>query len=162
MAARQSEHFFLSYEELTADPLNALLRLFRHIGVTVDTERLSAGIAKAVTGRGDGTSFAPAEVFSHRYARQPVLANFEEIVIKSCPGYFPMRYFKSADADVSLIGLIFRAKKAIEAGDRDLALSLAEAANAQDPGAPQLARLRQAAIALPARTVRVQASAAGQ
>jgi hypothetical protein len=78
---------------------------------------------------------------SHRYAKHPVLANFEDIVIRTCPGYHPMRYFSVADSDNSLIGIILKAKEAIEAADFDTATMLAESAYAQDPSDPQLANL---------------------
>lgn len=56
-----------------------------------------------------------------------------------------MRYFSSDDSDNSLIGLIFRAKKAIEAADHELATVLAEAAYAQDRHDPALAKLCESA-----------------
>jgi len=141
-----SKLFILTYEELTADPLRALLRFFSYIKFPINLDQLSAGIAQSIGHRGrDNVPFKPTEVLAHRYAKYPTLANFEEIVIRNCSGYFPMRYFSSDDSDNSLIGLIFRAKKAIEAADHELATVLAEAAYAQDRHDPALAKLCESA-----------------
>lgn len=138
--------FILTYEELTADPFRALLRFFSYIKFPVNLDLLSAGIARSIGHRGrDNVPFKPTEVLAHRYATHPTLANFEEIVIRNCPGYFPIRYFSSGDSDNSLIGLIFRAKKAFEAADYELATVLAEAAYAQDRHDPALAKLCESA-----------------
>jgi ribonuclease HII len=78
----------LTYEELTADPLKAILAFFRYIKLPVGPERISRGIAQAIRNRATyNTRFAPPEVMSHRYAKHPVLANFEDIVIRTCRGY---------------------------------------------------------------------------
>jgi hypothetical protein len=140
----------LTYEELTADPLRALVHFFRFIKLPVDIDKLSEGIAQSIGRRGrDNAPFIPNEVLSHRYAKYPVLANFEQIIIRNCSGYFPIRYFSSADPDNSQIGIIFRAKKAIDAADRELAVALAEAAYAQDHD-PALVRLCDLARSIPA------------
>jgi hypothetical protein len=136
------EVFLLSYEELTADPLRAVLRFFQYIKSPIDVDELSVGIAQSIGLRGrDNTPFVPAQVFSHRYAKQPVLANFEQLVLSNCPGYFSVRHFAPADADNSLIGKIFYARKAIQEGDYDTATSLANSAYAEDPRDPHLATL---------------------
>ena len=146
-----SKLFTQTYEELTGDPLRALVHFFRYIKLPVDLDNLSEGIAQAIGRRGrDNTPFIPAEILSHRYANHPVLANFEQIVLHNCPGYFPMRYFSSDDPDNSQIGIIFRAKQAIDAADRELAIALAETAYAQDHD-PALARLCDLARSIPAK-----------
>jgi hypothetical protein len=141
-----SKLFTLTYEELTADPLRALLGFFRYIKFPTNLDQLSTGIARSIGRRGrDNVPFRPADVLAHRYAKYPALANFQEIVIRNCPGYFPVRFFSSDDPDNSLIGIIFRAKKAIEAADHELAIELTEAAYAQDRHDPALARLCESA-----------------
>jgi len=146
-----SKLFILTYEELTGDPLRAVVHFFRYIKLPVDLDKLSEGIDQSIGRRGrDNAPFVPVEVLSHRYANYPVLANFERIVLRNCPGYFPMRYFSSDDPDNSQIGIIFRAKQAIDAADRELAIALAEAAYAQDHD-PALARLCDLARSMPAK-----------
>jgi hypothetical protein len=141
-----SKLFLLSYEELTADPLRALLPFFRYIKFPVNGDQLSAGIAQSVGRRGrHNTPFTPADVLSHRYGKYPVLANFEQIVVSNCPGYFPLRQFSSTAADNSLIGKIFYARKAIQDKDYDIARSMANAAYAEDPEDPALAKLCETA-----------------
>jgi hypothetical protein len=152
MAKASPKILTLSYEELTADPLRALLRFFQYVRLPMDLDQLASGIAQSVGRRGrDNVAFIPVEVLSHRYAKHPALANFQEIVIRNCPGYFPMRYFSSDDPDNSLIGLIFRAKKAMDAADREQAIALAEAAYVQDRQDPALVRLCDSARSIPAK-----------
>jgi SAM-dependent methyltransferase len=136
--------FTLSYEELTTDPFRALLQFFQYVKLPVNLDHLSKGIAQSIGWRGrDNTPFVPAEVSSHRYSKDPVLANFEQIVLANCPGYFPPRYFSSTDADSSLIGKIFYIKKALQEGDCDIARSLADAAYEEDPRHPVLRTVRE-------------------
>jgi hypothetical protein len=151
---RLPKFFILAYEDFTADPVKALLTFLRHVKLPIDPNRVSEGIAQSVTVSRRGREripFVPSDVSSHRYAKHPVLANFQEIVIRNCRGYFPMRYFPSDDPDNSLIGIMFRAKKAIGAADRELATALAEAAYAQDPDDPALEKLCQSARSIPAK-----------
>jgi hypothetical protein len=151
---RSRKFLMLTYEDLTADPLKSLLAFFNHVQLPIDINRISEGIEHSVRRRGkENIRFLPSEVFSHRYAAFPVLANFQEIVIRNCPGYFPMRYFSSDDPDNSLLGIIFRAKKAIAAGHHQLAVELAEAARAQDPQDPALTRLCKSARSIPVTPV---------
>lgn len=140
---RSDEFFFLNYEELTADPLKACVAFFRFIDLSIDVEKISEGIAKTVGWRGrDNSMFTPAGVFSHRYARYPVLTNFEEIVIRHCPGYYPIRCFPSQpSSDQSLIGLLFNARKALAACEYDRAMELAKLACRQDPEDPMISLL---------------------
>jgi hypothetical protein len=141
--------FILTYEELTADPLRSLCRLFNYIKFPIKLDEISAGIAQCIGLRGrDNAPFKAADVSSHRYAKYPVLANFEQLVLRNCKGYFPIRYFSSDDPDNSQIGIIFRAKKAIDEADRELAVALAEAAYAQDDD-PALVRLCDLARSIP-------------
>jgi len=143
--------FILTYEELTADPLRSIYRLFNYIKLPIKLDEISAGIAQSIGLRGrDNAPFKAVEVSSHRYAKYPVLANFEQIVLRNCMGYFPIRYFSSEDPDNSQIGIIFRAKKAIDAANRELAIALAEAAYAQDQD-PALVRLCDLARSIPSK-----------
>jgi len=138
--------FVLTYEQLTADPLRALLHFFQFVNSPINLDHLSAGIAKSIGHRGrDNVPFTPAQVFAHRYAGYPVLANFEQLVLSNCPGYFPLRHFPAGDADNSLIGKVFYAMRALREGDFDTAIPLADAAYAQDPRDPLLARLCETA-----------------
>jgi hypothetical protein len=149
---RSPNFLFLTYEDLTSDPLKALFSFFQHVQLPIDPNQISEGVARSVDRRArENVLFVPPEVSSHRYAKYPALANFQEIVIRNCPGYFPLRYFASDDPDNSLIGTIFRAKKAIDAADRELAIALAEAAYAQDRHDPTLVRLCELARSIPKR-----------
>ena len=146
---RSNGFFLLSYEELTSDPLRVLLKFFDYVETPIELKCLTNGIEQSIRRRGrENTSFVHHEVRSHRYSQQPVLANFEDLVIRNCPGYYPARYFLSSDSENSLIGLIFGARKAIDAGDRVRAVSLAESALRQDPGDESLQRLLNSASAL--------------
>ncbi len=150
IALRSSNFFFLTYEKLIADPLDAVLAFLRFIQIEQDAERISDGIARSIGWRGrDNKPFVAADVSSHRYAQYPVLANFEDIVVRNCPGYFPVRYFSVTDSENSLIGVMFNAMKAIDSEDRDLAISLTEAAYVQDADNLFLAKLREAARTIP-------------
>ena len=142
IAKASPEIYTLSYEELTADPFRAVLRFFGHIEYHVDADQVSEGIAKSVGHRGrDNTPFSLSDVFSHRYASYPVLANFEEITLSNCPGYFPLRHFPRANADQSLIGKMFYAMKALREEEYDAAISFAQSGYAEDPQDPLLAKL---------------------
>jgi hypothetical protein len=143
---RSSEFFLLSYEQLTGDPVSSLLAFFRHIGMPIDLARVAEGVAKSIGRRGrDNSPFKPADVYSHRYAKAPVLANFEDIVIRNCPGYYPVKYFAPTDSNASLLGLIFNARNAIEQRNYDEGLSFASRAYAQDPDDPTLLSLCKSA-----------------
>ncbi len=139
----RSPHLFvLTYERLTADPLGAALDFFQFVQLPISNDQLSSGIEKSIGRRGrDNEAFIPNDVFSHRYANEPVLANFEQIVLANCPGYFPVRHFRSTEPDHSLIGKIFYAKKAIQEEDYRTAISLANSAYSEDPQDPLLVRL---------------------
>lgn len=146
---RSVDFFFLPYEELTADPFKAISSLFSFVNVEIDRERIAEGVAASITQRGrDNVPFVYAEVSSHRYAKTHVLANFEDIIFRNCPGYFPTRYFEAAHSERSLIGIIFAGLKAIDAGQGAEAISYMEAASAQDPGNPFLERHLKRARAL--------------
>jgi Glycosyltransferase 61/Domain of unknown function (DUF4214) len=141
--------FFLTYEELTADPVKSLELFFRYLSTPVDSNLLSTGVGKSIGLRGrDNVPFSPANVSNHRYGKEPVLANFEDIIVKNCPGYYPMRYFSNNDSVNSLIGRIFYIRQAIDAGDRDRALALLALAKSEDPGDPEWHRLSEIACAI--------------
>jgi hypothetical protein len=133
LAIRSPEMLLVSYEELTSHPLKVILDFFEHIDMPVDLETVTKAVAKSVAVRLGKTAFAQSNIYSHRYANSPVLAKFEELVIQNCPGYYPVRYFSASNSPESLIGLIFRARKAIDEGDHVTAISCAEAASKQDP-----------------------------
>jgi hypothetical protein len=149
LANHPTEYMTLSYEELTSHPVKATLDFFRYIGVTVDMEDVNEGVARAVGTRGrEKTPFVPANVYAHRYASLTVLANFEDLVLRDCPGYYPSRYFPTpAGSHNSLIGLLYSARKAIDDGDYATALSLADAAAKQDPEDRMVKRIRTLAAA---------------
>jgi hypothetical protein len=137
-----SSLFVLTYEQLTADPLRALLHFFQFVNCPINLDHLSAGIAQSIGRRGrDNAPLLPSQVFAHRYAGYPVLGNFEQLVLSNCPGYFPLRHFPAGDADNSLIGKVFHAMKSLREGDYHTAIPLANAAYAQDPQDQLLARL---------------------
>jgi hypothetical protein len=153
--------FILTYEELTADPIAALTRFFSHVELEFSASRLRDAVRTSVSLRGrDGTRFVQSQLAKSRYANHPVLANFEDIVIRNCDGYFPMRYFPEAEADKSLIGLIFRAMMALRSGDGAEALSFAEQAQAQDPEDPKLKNLVATTRKMPNQPVQLPVCAA--
>lgn len=142
---RPSEFMLLSYEELTSDPIKAARDFFKYVGMPVDLDTVVQGVEKAVRVSGGNKNVVQQNIYAHRYANQPVLANFESIVLRNCPGYYPTRYFSAGDSSKSLIGLLHGAKKALDAGDRVTAISLAEEAQRHDPEEPLAKRvLRQA------------------
>lgn len=149
LANRSTENFILNYEELTGDPLKATLDFFTYIAMSIDLGKVAEGVARSVGLRGrEKTAFVQADVYSHRYANRPVLANFEDLVIRNCPGYYPLRYFSAADSSKSLIGLLFGAFKAINEGDRATAISLAEQAGREDPEDPMQRGILRRALAI--------------
>jgi hypothetical protein len=149
IANRTAGFFLLGYEELTSDPLKATLEFFTYVGFPVDADRVAEGVAQAVGMRGrDLTAFMYHNVYEHRYAKLPIVANFEDLVNRSCPGYYPVRYFSAKDSASSLIGLLVAAKRAIDAGDRATALACAEAARQQDPEDLALKRILSQAQAI--------------
>lgn len=143
------QHHLLGYEELTGHPVKAALDFFAYIDMPIDRDRVIEGVAEAITIRGrDQSAFVYSNVYAHRYASHPLLANFEDLAIASCPGYYPLRYFPVTNSPESLIGLLFAARKALNEGHRALALSLAEAAVKQHPRDPTAARVLSAALAV--------------
>jgi hypothetical protein len=152
---RRPDFLILTYEELTSDPFKAIQSLLRFVDISVDPDQLAAGVKKAVGWRGrDGTRFVRADVSSYRHAQHPVLANFEDLVLRNCPGYFPIRYF-SGNSESSLISQMFEARKAILARDRERAIEITEKAVAQNPGEPFVAELAAKARSLPAEPSKV-------
>jgi hypothetical protein len=146
---RSKEFLLVGYEELTSHPLKMTLDFFDHIAMPIDVDRVTEGVAQSVVVRGrDNTAFVYSNVFSHRYANYPVLANFEDLVIRNCPGYYPTRYFSAARSPESLIGLLFGARQAIDEGNRTEAVALAEAAGKQDPNDPMVKRILRLALAV--------------
>lgn len=140
--SRDNRFFFLSYEQLTGDPLGAISSFLRHVGCAVETRTLSDGVSKSIGIRGrENVPYRRVEVYEHRYAAHPVLANFEDNILKNCHGYFPPRYFSTIDSDSSLIGNVVNARIAFLAGNLELAEALAQDAYAQDADDPQLLAL---------------------
>jgi hypothetical protein len=149
LARHPTEYWTLSYEELTSHPVKATLDVFNYIGADISAEDVNKGVARAVGSRGrEKTPFVPANVYAHRYAGHAVLANFEDLVIRDCPGYYPTRYFPTpAGSRNSLIGMLYTARKAIDDGDHATALSLADAVAKQDPEDRMVKRIRSLAAA---------------
>jgi hypothetical protein len=149
VADRREDFFLLSYEELTGDPVKGTLNFFEYLKMPLDLDRITNGVAKSVGMRGrDNTSFVRADVYAHRYANLPVMGNFEDMVLRDCPGYFPTRYYAPTDSPKSIIGMLYGARKAINEGDRATAIALAEAAGRQVPDDPVLKRFLNVALRL--------------
>ena len=147
LANRVPDCLLLSYEELTSHPLKVALDFFDHVAMPIDPDKAAEGVAKAVRVRGrDNIAFVYSNIYSHRYANHTVLANFEDLVIRNCPGYYPVRYFAAADSRNSLLELLFNARKALDEGDPAKALSLAEAAGKQDPKDQMVKRIVRLAM----------------
>lgn len=161
IANREAGFLLLSYEDLTSDPLKATLDFFDYVSVPVNADRVNEGVARAVGVRGrEKAAFMYQNIYAHRYAKYPILANFEDLVNRNCPGYYPIRYFSATDSAKSLIGLLFNAKRAIDAGDRATAMACADAARRQDPEDPVLKRILSLAQALGATTAAAPPAAA--
>ena len=104
---RSPDFFFISYEDLTSDLFKVILAFFDRVGFMINHERICEGIARTVNRRGrDDLPFVNREVISHRYAREAVLADYEDIVLRDSKGYYPTRYFQSSNSEGSLIGRI--------------------------------------------------------
>jgi hypothetical protein len=143
---RKKEFIFVSYEELTGDPYQTMFELLERAKIGFEPTQLVDGISQAIVVRGrDNEKFVAANVRSHRYSNYPVLANFEDIVIQDCPGYFPTRYFSAKDSEKSVIGMVFNAMKEIDRGHYENALELIETAYEHEPANTRLAKLRRTA-----------------
>src|ERR1700692_1543945 len=138
---RALKHLLLSYEELANNPLKAILDFLDYIETPIGLSQVTEAVAKSVTISDKGsTPFAYSNVYAHRYASSATLAQFEDLVIRNCPGYHPVRYFPITNSSESLMGLLFGAKKAIAAGDQASAMSFAEAAGKEDAKDPMVKR----------------------
>lgn len=146
---RCTKFFLLTYEELTADPLKSLSEFFTFLEMPIDPQIATQAVERCMRWRArSGIRFARADVYAHRYASLPVLTNFEDIVIRNCPGYYPARYFPEVgNSDESLIGAAFNAKMAIHKQDWGAAAAITEDALSKTPGDPLLESLRNTALA---------------
>lgn len=110
IAPREPSFFYLTYEEMVADPMKTALSLLRFLGVTPDRPPMAIESVATAKARVGVPFVRPDEISSHRYVNLPMLANFEALVIRYCPGWFPMRFFTATieDAEYSIIGREFK------------------------------------------------------
>lgn len=141
------EFFVLGYEQLVADPTRSVASLLDFVNVEVDHAKLSRQIARAIRQRaGSHTPFIQKNIYSHRYAALGLLHEYEELVSKYCPGYYPMRYFSGPSSGTAVLEYLYLAQRALRAGKPEQALENAKLVLDSDPDNPRIAGLIETAV----------------
>ena len=109
----------VDYDDLVADPAEALRRIAGAAGIDVPEERLQAAVARTMPrgGQFGERPFVPRSIDASRYFDRDLLADFESIVIDAVPEYAARRVFDPVEYRETLIWRVYAALRAQWAGD---------------------------------------------
>jgi Sulfotransferase domain len=143
---RRPDFFVLSYEQLVGDPTRSVASLLDFVSIEVDEGTLSHQIGRAIKRRaGLNSPFSQRNVYSHQHASLACLEEYEALVLKYCPGYYPMPYFPGSASDGSFVEHLYLAQRALHAAKPQQALDNAKLALESDPEDPKIIGLIEAA-----------------
>ena len=139
----RSDFFVLGYEQFVSDPVRATRMFLNFAGISVDEKRIPAQVIAVVKNQaGSSQLFSHRDVHSHRYSSLPLLEEYESLIIKYCPGYYPMRYFPRDIGRSSVLEDIFTARRALRGAKlTPQAVESARICYEHDPDDPKLAQL---------------------